>query len=106
MSHLYEEIRDSVIVNSRLCIEDFEEEDYNELYYFLLDELKSKFKGDYFKWYEKKAWSYHKYRVQTNNKSTIYTLQKDLSVEEQTIREQLAVIKFYLKRDYYGSKKY
>lgn len=106
IEELYQELKGTRIINGELFVEDFEEEDYEEIYFYILGELQPLFKGNYVNWYEKKALSYYRYKQRTNRKDLVYIPQKDKPIEEQSTREQLALLKFFISRRRNGSFNY
>ena len=95
---LYEQLKGTYTYKGQLQIEGFEYEDYETLYEVLLEQLAPFFKGDYYDWYDTVATQYKRYRKATNRRYDVKCPQSDLAVEEQTVREQLALMKFFLYR--------
>ena len=94
---LYEELKESRIIKGKLTIRGFGKDEYEELYYSLLEEMITLFDGDYNNWYDFTNERYIKYKKVTN-KTNVYIPQESLQTEYHDIQMQLAVIKFYLYR--------
>lgn len=100
---LYSQLKGvSRVKDGELCITDFTDEDYENLYYTLLEMLSPFIGENYEYWYTQKARSYHKQRLAKAHTYDFYDPQFEKPVEAQTIREQLVVIKFFIQRRAYS----
>ena len=80
-----------------LVVRGFEtEEEYEELYFYLLEKLKDFFDGDYYNWYTEQCRRYARFRRSNSARYDKVIPQESLRVEEHTIRQQLAVIRWYI----------
>lgn len=105
---LYQQLKGkSRAVNGEMTIAGYDDEDYEALFYFLLDEI-SDFIGDNYEyWYTKWARSFHRQKALARHTHDFYDPQYEKPVHEQTIREQLCTIKFFITRrthSRYGKK--
>lgn len=102
LKELYNSLKGTRATQGELTIPDFTEADYEELYYYLLGELAPYIGSNYEYWYTKTARSYHRYKARGRNTFDFYDPQYEKEVSSQTIREQLATIKYYLQRRAYS----
>lgn len=102
LKDLYENLKGTRVRQGELEIPDFTSEMYEELYYSLLEILAPYIGDNYEYWYTKTARSYHKYKARSRHSMDFYDPQYEKSVESQTIREQLATIKYYLQKRAYS----
>lgn len=103
IKELYDSLKGvSKMVQGELTIPDFTEEDYEDLYYTLLEELSEHIGDNYEFWYTKWARSFHKYKSRYRHTFDFLDPQYEKPVEVQTIREQLSTIKFYLQKRAYS----
>lgn len=86
------------IVNGELRIKDFTPEDYETLYFYILEVLKPYFNGNYENWYFKTVKQYVRFKKKTNRTYDFYVSQDNKPIELQTVQEQLAVFKFFIYR--------
>lgn len=100
IADLYEGLKGTREKNGELTITGYQDEDYLELYQYLLDVLKDFFDGDYHSWYNKTTTQY--IRFKKANARNYLTYPHERNIYEHTVREQLAVIKFFLYRRYYS----
>lgn len=94
---IYESLKGTRVHQGELLIQDFTDADYKELYYYLLEELAPIIGDNYEFWYTKVARSYHRYKARGRHTFDFYDPQYEKSVESQTIREQLATLKYYVQ---------
>lgn len=88
-------------VQGELTIEGFTDADYDLLYELVLEAF-APYVGNYDYWYRRKCVTYNRYKARHTTTYDFYDPHmKDLS--EQTVREQLAVLKWVSYRWYYGS---
>jgi hypothetical protein len=99
---LYESLKGTRVIQGELWIPDFTDEDYEELYYMLLEELAPAIGTNYEYWYTKTARSYHRYKARGRHTFDFYDPQYEKSVGSQTIREQLATLKYYIQKRAYS----
>lgn len=99
---LYEELKGTRVIQGQLTIPDFEYGDYEELYYMLLEHLAPAIGDNYDFWYTKWARSYHRQKARSRRTFDFVDPQFEKEVGSQTIREQLATIKFYLQKRAYS----
>lgn len=99
---LYESLKGTRCVQGELTIPDFSDAEYEELYYYLLEVLAPFIGSNYEYWYTKTARSYHRYKARGRNTFDFYDAQYEKEVSSQTVREQLATIKYYLQRRTYS----
>lgn len=94
---IYESLKypNSKMVQGELTIEGFTPDMYEDLYYTILESLEPYIKGNYEEWYTKKARSHHKRKARSRNTFDFYDPQYEKHVWDQTIREQLVVLKFF-----------
>lgn len=92
----------SRVIRGELTIPDYQDEDYENLYYFLLEALAQHIGQNYEWWYVKWARSYHRQKALSRHTVDFYDPQYEKPVEAQTIREQLATIKFFTTRRTYS----
>ncbi|WP_067936741.1 hypothetical protein [Alicyclobacillus kakegawensis] len=104
LDELYESLKGCRSQNGELVIPDFTDADYEDLYYAILDSLKDEFGTNYPGWY--KIWAYRYHRHRQNNSKTYEFADPpyDLPLEQQTIRNQLVVLKFFIGRRYWHRK--
>lgn len=102
MKELYESLIGTRVVQGELTIPDFSPEMYEDLYYALLETLAPYIGQNYEFWYTKTARSYHRYKARSRNTYDFYDPQVEKDVHSQTIREQLATIKYYLQKRAYS----
>jgi hypothetical protein len=85
-----------------LTVPDFTDAEYEELYYTLLECLAPYIGENYEYWYTKVARSYHRYKARGRNTPDFYDPQYEKGVESQTVREQLATLKYYIQKRAYS----
>jgi hypothetical protein len=103
LKDLYDSLKGSSrCVQGELTIPDFKDEDYKELFFTLLEELSPYIGSNYEYWYTKTARSYHRYKARGRHTFDFYDPQYEKDVESQTIREQLATLKYYLQKRAYS----
>lgn len=90
-------------VQGELTIEGFDDEAYDELYETLLSIMAPYIGQNYEYWYSRACIQYHRYKERHNTRYDFYDPHLK-PLEQQTIREQLAVLKWKLYRWYYGTK--
>lgn len=100
--NLYNQLKGTRITKGELTIADFTNEDYENLYYTLLEMLAPFIGENYEHWYVQKARSYHKYKQNSRKTFDFYDPQYEKPMEAQTIREQLATIKFFIQKRAYS----
>jgi hypothetical protein len=100
---IYESLKGrSRVINGELTIPGFTDEDYEELYYTLLEMLAPYIGNNYEYWYTKWARAYHRQKALSRHTVDFYDPQYEKPVHDQTIREQLATIKFFVTRRTYS----
>lgn len=102
MKELYESLKGTRVVQGELTIKDFDDDMYEELYYSLLETLAPYIGNNYEFWYTKTARSFHRYKARSRRTFDFYDPHFEKSVESQSIREQLATIKYYLQKRAYS----
>lgn len=102
IKELYESLKGTRVVNGELTIPDFTAENYEELYYLLLEELAGHIGDNYEYWYLKVANWYHSYKKRRQHSADFYDPHISKEVWSQSIREQLAVLKYYLQKRAYS----
>jgi hypothetical protein len=102
IKELYESLKGTRAIQGELTVPNFTDENYEDLYYYLLEELKEHIGSNYEYWYTKTARAFHKYKARGRNTFDFYDPQYEKPVESQTIREQLATIKFYCQKRAYS----
>lgn len=93
--------------HGELTIEGYTDEDYENLFYVLLEELADHIGDNYEYWYTKWARSFHRQKALSRHTHDFYDPQYEKPLHEQTIREQLCTIKYFLTRrthSRYGKK--
>jgi hypothetical protein len=99
---LYEVLKSSRILKGDFTFKGwpYEEnaEEYEELFYNILEVLKDEIGDNYYQWYDKIVNRYIKYKINTNKNDSVYIPQKRFINEEHTVRQQLSVLKFYVYR--------
>lgn len=108
MSYSIEELYHSLVGyrsrNGELFIEDFDERDYEELYYAILSALRDVIGDNYPTWYMRWAASYADRLRKNAHRYGLYVPQVELPLEQQSIRMQLSVLKYYISRRYWHLK--
>lgn len=99
---LYTGLKGTRVVQGELTIPDFTPEMYEELFYTLLEELAPYIGANYEYWYIKTARSFHRYKARSRHTLDFYDPQVEKGVESQSIREQLATLKYYLQKRAYS----
>lgn len=92
----------SRVVQGELTIPDFTPADYEELYYTILGELAPYIGDNYEFWYTKVTRSYHRYKARGRHTFDFYDPQYEKGLESQSIREQLATLKYYIQKRAYS----
>lgn len=90
-----------------LTIDGFADGDYEAYYYALLEQLAPFIGENYEHWYTTWARRQHRKKGKSRHTFDFYDPQYEKHVSEQTIREQLVTIKFFLERrsaSAYGKK--
>src|SRR5213079_313587 len=101
--NLYNQLKGvSRVKKGELWITDFTNEDYENLYYTLLEMLEPFIGDNYEFWYTQKARSYHKYKQGKAHTFDFYDPTYEKPLEMQTIREQLATLKFFIQKRAYS----
>ncbi len=95
---LHQELTKTRVVQCELTVEGFTEEDYKELYLYLMEVLDPFFKGNFYNWYQEQVLRYYNYKRKTNRTYNFLCTQATTPIEEHTIRERLAVLKFFISR--------
>lgn len=88
--------------DGELCIPDFEQEDYEELYYALLGALSPIVGENYWGWYERMVMSYHRHRAAN---AKFYEFADSLfstPIDNHTIRMQLVILKYAIGRRFWS----
>jgi hypothetical protein len=93
---LYNQLKGTKNINGEFTILDFTDEDYENLYYTLLEMLSPFIGENYEYWYMQKARSFHKYKQSSRKTYDFFDPQYEKPLETQTIREQLATIKYFI----------
>lgn len=101
IEELYHSLKGCRSRNGELVIPEFEERDYEELYYAILDSLRDEFGDNYFGWYMSWAHRYHQHKVLNSHRYDLPEPCVDLPLEQQSIRVQLAVLKYFISRRYW-----
>lgn len=99
---LYQSLKGTRVVQGELTIQDFTPGMYEDLYYMLLEEIAPYIGENYEYWYTKTARSYHRYKARSRHTFDFYDPQVEKDVGSQTIREQLATLKYYLQKRAYS----
>lgn len=102
IQELYESLKGTRVKMGELSIPDFTDENYEDLYYYLLEELSPYMDGNYEYWYMSWAKKYYKEKLRKAHKYEFYCPQVEKDILSQTIREQLATIKYFLQRRAYS----
>lgn len=102
IKELYESLKGTRVIQGELTISDFEDAEYEELYFLLLEELAPYIGENYEYWYTKTARSYHRYKARGRHTFDFFDPQYEKDVGSQTYREQLATIKYYLQKRAYS----
>jgi hypothetical protein len=102
MKELYESLLGTKCVQGALTVQGFDESMYEELYYTLLEYLAPQIGDDYEFWYTNVSRRYHRYKARGRHTPDFYDPQYEKNVESQTIREQLATIKYYIQKRAYS----
>lgn len=104
IAELYDSLLGSRLVDGQLVIPGYTEPDYEELWEYLMTELVIPLlRGrDYYYWLAAQAARYRKNRRLGEWERAYYDPLTQNRPEELTTRQQLAVIKFYLKRRRYS----
>jgi hypothetical protein len=99
---LYEVLKSSRIVKGEFTFKGWEtndnSDDYEELFYSVCEILRSEIGDNYWNWYDKIVNRYIRYKENTNKNTSVYIPQKRFINEEHNVRQQLAVLKFYVYR--------
>lgn len=101
---LYEILKDSRIVQGDYTFKntsrtDDYDEDYQELYYSILEVLKDDIGDNYWIWYDRQVDRYSKSKKNNNKKlGDVYIPQRRFANVDHTIRQQLTVLKFYVRK--------
>lgn len=104
IDELYEQLANrSRQVQGELTIDGFEDADYEELYEQMLTIMAPYIGHNYDYWYGRACIQYHRYKERHSTRYDFYDPHMR-PLSEQTIREQLAVLKWKLYRWYYGTK--
>lgn len=74
------------------------EEEYEDLYYYILEVLSPVIDGDYEYFYNVQARRYYRHKQRKNKTDYFYCPQVEKPFYAQTIREQLALLKWYIYR--------
>jgi hypothetical protein len=98
LKELYEDLKGTRVKNGSLIVPNFNAQDYEQLYFMLLDELRPIIKNDFYGWYGKAVKSYAKYRKRYDATNDVYIPQIMHPLEEHTTQMQLAVFKHYIYR--------
>lgn len=85
-------------VNGELTISGFSDADYEQLYDYLLEELSEYINGNYEFWYTTWSRRQHRKKARGTTRADFYDPHFEKHVFDQTIREQLVTIKFFLER--------
>lgn len=101
-SEIYESLKGTRVKQGELTIADFTDSMYEDLYYTLLEELAEHIGGNYEFWYTRIARSYHKYKQRSHKTYDYPDPQYEKALDSQTIREQLATIKYYCQKRAYS----
>jgi hypothetical protein len=102
LKEIYNDLKGTRVNQGELTIPNFTDPDYEELYYYLLETLAPYIGENYEFWYTKTARSYHKYKARGRRTFDFYDPQYEKSVGSQSIREQLATLKYYLQKRAYS----
>lgn len=105
LSDIYETLKDlkARVINHRLTIDGFSAENYEDLYFLILEALNDHIAHDYDAWYRQTAWSYHRFRGINNHNHDWYDPHISRDPMDQDIREQLCVLRFYLMRRHFSN---
>ncbi|MCF8566998.1 hypothetical protein LLE49_19955 [Alicyclobacillus tolerans] len=85
-------------IHGRFTVDDWTEETYEDFYDYLLDQLSIYIGDDYDSWYKRVALSYYRHRVASAVHNIMYIPQYDKPLEEQTTREQLVTLRYFIYR--------
>lgn len=105
IAELYESLKgNSRMIQGQLTIEGFNDEDYENLWRLILEELRDAeiLTGDYEFFYRKWAGSYYQKFLRDRNSFYGYCPQYEKPLDGQTIREQLVVLKHFVQRRFYS----
>jgi hypothetical protein len=101
-SDLYDILKASRVIDGDFTFKEFSKndnsEEYEDLFYSVLEVLKEEIGDDYWKWYDKQVARYVKYRKTTNKNNSVYIPQYRFANTDHTARQQLAVLKFFCYR--------
>jgi hypothetical protein len=102
IEYLYESLKGkSRVINGELTIPGYTDEDYEGLYFALLEALApltNNFGGDFRYWYAVKCRQYHTFKVSNRRTYHFYDPHVEIDPDYHTIRQRLAVLKFYIGR--------
>jgi hypothetical protein len=101
---LFEILKDSRILKGDYTFknvkhnDDFNEE-YEELFYSILEVLKDDIGDNYWNWYDRQVNRYCKDKISNNKKNqAVYIPQRRFANVDHTVRQQLTVLKFYVRK--------
>lgn len=86
-----------------LSIPDFENEDYEELYFAILEELTPIIGGNYWGWYERMIHSYYRHRAANAKFYEFSRPHLQIPLDNHTIRMQLVILKYAIGRRYWSA---
>lgn len=98
IQEIYQSLKGTRVKNGELSISDFSDENYEDLYYYLIEELSPYMDGNYEYFYMSWAKRYYKEKKRQAHKYEFYCPQVEKDVSSQTIREQLATLKYFIQR--------
>lgn len=103
IQEIYDQLKgNSRMIGGELTIPDFTEDDYEALFEVIVASL-AEFIGDNYEfWYTKVARSFHRQKALSRHRHDFYDPQYEKPLAEQTTREQLATLKFYVTRRTYS----
>lgn len=96
---IYEQLKGrSWLVQGELTIDGFEEHDYEQLYYLILEALAPDIKGNYEYWYNRRRRGYHNFKARNTTTYDFYDPVYEKPLSQQTVREQLGLLKYVCYR--------
>jgi hypothetical protein len=98
INDLHEFFKGSRVVDGRLRIKDFDDAQYEDLFFACVEMLKPYIGDDYEKWYKRTTLSYHRFKVSNARDHSLYDPHFEKDMLDQDLQEQLAVIKYFVGR--------